>query len=87
MLVAGGFIYDHQLGYSASVFTGLGVGWSAILLLEMFGEAVLNFGRREVKVTDMTKLEKAPEDMRDLLRMVDRADEAHRAKQEKGDIT
>lgn len=40
MTVAGVIISDRQLGLSAAAFTGLGVGWSAVLLLDLFGERI-----------------------------------------------
>lgn len=58
MLVTGVIIYDRQLGFSTAVFTGLGVGWSAILLLEIFGAGVLKWGRRVfgVEIDDIQDL-------------------------------
>jgi H+/Cl- antiporter ClcA len=41
MLVAGVIIHDRQLGVSAAAFTGLGVGWAAVLLLDLLGERVV----------------------------------------------
>jgi len=45
MLVAGVLIYDRQLGISASAFVGLGVGWVAVVLLDVFGDRILSFFR------------------------------------------
>lgn len=52
MLVSGVIIWDRQLGLSMSVFTGLGVGWSAILLLDVLGAWILKTGKRIFQVTD-----------------------------------
>lgn len=52
MLVTGVVIYDRRLGLSMSVFTGLGVGWTAILLLDVLGGWVLKTGKRVFQVTD-----------------------------------
>lgn len=41
-LIAGALIYDQHLGISSSVFLGLGVGWTTVLLLEFFGDNILN---------------------------------------------
>lgn len=41
MLVAGVIIWDRKLSMSSSAFLGLGVGWVAVLLLDIFGERVL----------------------------------------------
>ena len=39
-LVASVVIIDRDLGLSAAAFTGLGVGWTAVLLLDLFGERI-----------------------------------------------
>lgn len=52
MLVTGVVIWDRELGLSMSVFTGLGVGWTAILLLDVLGGWVLKTGKRIFQVTD-----------------------------------
>lgn len=52
MLVTGVVVWDRDLGLSLSVFTGLGVGWTAILLLDVFGAWVLKTGKRIFQVTD-----------------------------------
>lgn len=41
MLIAGVWIWDQKLGLSMAVFTGLGVGWVAILLLDILGKRVI----------------------------------------------
>ncbi len=41
MLVAAVVIHDRQLGFSGSAFVGLGVGWAAVLLLDILGERVM----------------------------------------------
>jgi hypothetical protein len=41
MLVAGVLIYDRRFGVSTSAFVGLGVGWSAVLLLDVLGDWIL----------------------------------------------
>lgn len=40
MLITGVVVHDRDLGLSAAAFTGLGVGWSAVLLLDLFGERI-----------------------------------------------
>lgn len=40
MLIAAVIIHDRELGLSAAVFVGLGVGWTAVLLLDLFGERI-----------------------------------------------
>ena len=52
MLVAGAIIYDRELGLSMSVFTGLGVGWTAILLLDVLGGWVFKTSKRIFQITD-----------------------------------
>lgn len=41
MLIAGVIIHDRNLGLSAAAFAGLGVGWAAVLLLDVLGERVI----------------------------------------------
>lgn len=41
MLIASVVIIDQELGLSAAAFTGLGVGWVAVLLLDVFGERIM----------------------------------------------
>lgn len=40
MLITGVLVLDREMGLSAAAFTGLGVGWSAVLLLDIFGERI-----------------------------------------------
>lgn len=40
MLITSVVVHDRNLGLSAAAFTGLGVGWSAVLLLDLFGERI-----------------------------------------------
>jgi hypothetical protein len=42
MLVAGVLIWDRGLGVSSSAFVGLGVGWTAVLLLDVMGDWILS---------------------------------------------
>lgn len=42
MLVAGVLIWDRKFGVSTSAFVGLGVGWTAVLLLDVLGDWVLS---------------------------------------------
>lgn len=42
LLIAGVWIWDRQLGLSAAVFTGLGVGWVAILMLDIIGKRAID---------------------------------------------
>ncbi len=39
-LVAAVVIIDRDLGLSAAAFTGLGVGWAAVLLLDVLGDRI-----------------------------------------------
>ena len=73
MLVTGVIIYDRQLGLSMAVFTGLGVGWTAILLLDVIGSAVLKAGRRLLNVSDEDL--NLPRDQVDLVRRIDKETE------------
>lgn len=41
-LIAGALIWDQRLSISTSAFLGLGVGWTTVLLLEFFGDNILN---------------------------------------------
>lgn len=41
MLIATVIILDQDLGLSAAAFTGLGVGWVAVLLLDVFGDRIM----------------------------------------------
>jgi hypothetical protein len=41
MLVAGVLIWDRKFSVSTSAFVGLGVGWTAVLLLDILGDFVL----------------------------------------------
>lgn len=45
MLITAVVIMDRHLGLSAAAFVGLGVGWAAVLLLDVFGERVINMLR------------------------------------------
>lgn len=41
MLITAVIVYDRKLGLSSAAFTGLGVGWGAVLILDIIGERVL----------------------------------------------
>lgn len=41
MLITGVVVHDQALGLSAAAFTGLGVGWAAVLLLDILGERIV----------------------------------------------
>lgn len=41
LLVTGVLVHDRELGLSAAAFTGLGVGWAAVLLLDVLGERIV----------------------------------------------
>ncbi len=41
-LISGVLIYDNQMGYSTAAMTGLGVGWTAILLLDVIGKRIID---------------------------------------------
>jgi hypothetical protein len=45
MLVTGVIVHDRDLGLSAAAFTGLGVGWTAVVLLDLLGDRVIAFFR------------------------------------------
>lgn len=45
MLVAGVIIHDRKLALSAAAFTGLGTGWVAVVLLDVFGERIASMLR------------------------------------------
>ncbi len=40
MLITAVVVRDRDLGLSAAAFTGLGVGWAAVLLLDVLGERI-----------------------------------------------
>lgn len=42
MLITGVLVWDNKLGLSSSVFTGLGVGWTVILILDLIGDRAMN---------------------------------------------
>jgi hypothetical protein len=58
MLVAGVVIHDRQMGLSAAAFTGLGVGWAAVLLLDIMGERITNMLRAGFAMPVDRKLER-----------------------------
>jgi hypothetical protein len=41
MLVTGVLVIDQKLGVSSAAFLGLGVGWAAVLILDVLGERIL----------------------------------------------
>lgn len=46
MLISGVVIWDNQMGFSTAAFTGIGVGWTAILLIDVIGRRILDPGER-----------------------------------------
>ncbi len=40
MLITAVIVRDQELGLSTAAFTGLGVGWAAVLLLDILGERI-----------------------------------------------
>lgn len=46
MLISGVVIWDNQMGFSTAAFTGIGVGWTAILLLDVIGRRIIDPGDR-----------------------------------------
>lgn len=40
MLITTVLVHDRQFGISVAAFTGLGVGWAAVLLLDVLGERI-----------------------------------------------
>lgn len=81
-LIAGVVIYDQQLGISASAFIGLGVGWTTVVLLELFGDRAVNalrvlLGMDPIPHSPLptaTEIEPtSTKEFDDLLREVDRA--------------
>lgn len=69
MLITGVIIWDRQLGISMAAFTGLGVGWVAVLLLDILGNRMIEV----VRVLMGVKPE-VPNDMTDTLRKLDEND-------------
>lgn len=57
MLVTAVLVIDRELSLSAAAFTGLGVGWSAVLLLDLFGDRITAAFRAgfAVPVTDAVR--------------------------------
>jgi hypothetical protein len=41
MLITGVLVHEGELSLSGAAFTGLGVGWAAVLLLDVLGERIL----------------------------------------------
>lgn len=41
MLITAVVVRDRDLGLSAAAFTGLGVGWAAVLLLDVLGDRII----------------------------------------------
>ena len=83
MLIAGGIIWDNELGVSKAIFTGLGVGWTAVVLLDVIGMKILTMFRGDMKVSDEELynrvsgrhgLPPVPDDMEDQLDRIDRAE-------------
>jgi hypothetical protein len=56
MLVAGVIIWDGGLGYSKAAFTGLGVGWTAILILDVIGRRILGAVENQPPPNDMQEM-------------------------------
>lgn len=82
MLIAGTAIWDRHLGFSLAALTGIGTGWTAILLVDMLGKKVLQmFGGegppKEVDLRDMREpgngrsLHDLPDDMDAALDLLD----------------
>lgn len=71
MLITGVIVWDRRYGLSISVFIGLGVGWTAILLLDVLGAWVLRTLRRVAGVTDADI--PLPAEHRELVRRLDEA--------------
>ncbi len=44
LLIAGGIIWDQHLLYSKAIFTGLGVGWGALVALNAISKAIVPGG-------------------------------------------
>jgi hypothetical protein len=42
MLIAGVLIWDRKFSVSTAAFVGLGVGWTAVLLLDVLGDVILS---------------------------------------------
>ena len=74
MLLVGVWIVDHKPGLSAAAIAGLGVGWVAVLLLDIIGKRIIDVVRAAlaVKPDDMD----IPADMRGQLDQIDAADAA-----------
>lgn len=83
-LIAGVLIVDRHLGISASAFVGLGTGWTTVLILELFGDRILNAMRVLAGGDPMPpsvpkgpvgeeRMSNLPEDMERLLREIDHA--------------
>lgn len=71
MLIAGVWIWDQKLGLSMAVFTGLGVGWVAILLLDILGKRVTAALRALLSADPQETL---PSEMKDSLHKLDKLD-------------
>jgi hypothetical protein len=83
-LIAGAVIWDQHLGISASVFVGLGTGWTTVLILEFAGDRLLNSLRVlmggeahpvvPLRPQNQEVYPNVPDDMADLLRQADEVD-------------
>lgn len=73
MLIAGVVIIDRQLGFSAATFAGLGIGWTAILILDVIGKKILDPASTIASLAP-NLIKPTPEDMVDAIERIDRAD-------------
>lgn len=76
MLIAGVVIVDRDFGFSAATFTGLGIGWTAIVLLDVIGKRILRaLDPSSTVAQDAPNLLKpTPPDMSDALDRIDASD-------------
>ena len=60
MLVTGVLVHDRNLSVSSSAFLGLGVGWVAVILLDVFGDKILNMFRSQLQAGPASQLPDNP---------------------------
>ena len=70
MLIAGVIIWDRQLGISMAAFTRLGVGWVAVLALDVLGQRAIEV----LRVLMGAKPNETPPDMLNTLQKLDEDD-------------
>jgi hypothetical protein len=82
MLIEIAFVVQQNLNLPSAIFTGLGVGWVTVLLLDLFGERIIDIVKAAIGTKQQafmplpptTSLGDLPQDMKDDLSRIDQAD-------------